>query len=263
MQQTLGVDPHPRPQLERSGWISLNGHWEFALDPDGFCTLPEQVNFDRTIRVPFAPETSASGVQHTGFFKACWYRRQIKPPALTAGQRVKLCFGAVDYSAEVFVNDRFVTRHEGGNTPFAADITDYLQEGELQTIVVRAIDDPADLAKPRGKQDWQLEPHSIWYPRTSGIWQTVWLEVIPETSISYLRWTPNIERWEISVEVDLRDPSARGCGWPSSCGMAATSSCRRSLRVARSRNDAADRTFRSGHRRLSQRIAVVARVAHA
>ena len=94
-----------------------------------------------------------------------------------------LHFGAVDYEATVWVNGAMATRHEGGYTPFYVDITNLLQAVGPQTIVVRAEDDPADLAKPRGKQDWQLEPHSIWYPRTTGIWQTVWLERVPPTWI--------------------------------------------------------------------------------
>jgi beta-galactosidase/beta-glucuronidase len=89
--------------------------------------------------------------------------------------------------------------HEGGYTPFHVDITRHLERGP-QAVVVRAEDDPFDLAKPRGKQDWQLEPHSIWYPRTTGIWQPVWLEIVPAVSLGGLRWTPNLERWELSLE---------------------------------------------------------------
>src|SRR5204862_7845252 len=96
-----------------------------------------------------------------------------------------------------------VTHHEGGYTPFSADVTDYIAESIPQEVVVQAEDDPADLAKPRGKQDWQLRPHVIWYPRTTGIWQTVWLERVPSTWIAFLRWTPNVERWEIGLEAHL------------------------------------------------------------
>src|SRR5205809_5946936 len=93
--------------------------------------------------------------------------------------------------------------HEGGYMPFCADITDLLNERGPQTIVVRAEDDPSDLAKPRGKQDWQLNPHSIWYPRTTGIWQTVWMERVPATRIGCLRWTPCLARWALGLEVGL------------------------------------------------------------
>src|SRR4029077_15855821 len=112
-------------------------------------------------------------------------------------------FGAVDYHATVWVNGVHVLDHEGGYTPCCADITDALAQSGPQQVVVRAIDDPLDLGKPRGKQDWLLEPHAIWYPRTTGIWQTVWIEPLPATSIGSLRWTPNLERWEIGCEVHL------------------------------------------------------------
>jgi beta-galactosidase/beta-glucuronidase len=95
-------------------------------------------------------------------------------------------------------------RHEGGYTPFQFDVTELLLSDSEQTIIVRAEDDPQDLAKQRGKQDWQLHPHSIWYPRTTGIWQTVWLERVSNTWIDHVRWTPNVERWEISLDTRLQ-----------------------------------------------------------
>ncbi len=203
------TEPHPRPQLERHGWISLNGQWNFALDIDGQWGTAEEVLWDREILVPFAPETKASGVAFTGFFQQCWYRRQFKIPNLKNGDRLILHFGAVDYHARVWVNGKLAVEHEGGYVPFHADITDLL-EGPIQTIVVCASDDPHDLAKPRGKQDWQLEPHSIWYPRTSGIWQTVWLEPIPATSIRSVRWVGSVDRWEIGVDVRITGPRNDG-----------------------------------------------------
>jgi beta-galactosidase/beta-glucuronidase len=192
-------EPHPRPQLERAGWISLNGEWDFSIDEEGRCHAGEDVDWNARIRVPFAPETTASGVGYTGYFQACWYRRRFKPPDLQPGQRVIIHFGAVDYAATVWINGKQAGRHEGGYTPFNADITELLQPG-IQTVVVRAEDDPHDLTKPRGKQDWQVDPHSIWYYRTSGIWQTVWLEVVPASSIGYLRWTSNVQNWELGFE---------------------------------------------------------------
>jgi beta-galactosidase/beta-glucuronidase len=193
-------EPHPRPQLERAGQISLNGTWQFSLDREAVWTTPDQVAWNANIRVPFAPETPASGIGDTSFYKVCWYRRQFRAPQLKEGQRLIVHFGAVDYHASVWVNGKLAVQHEGGQTPFSVDVTPLLVEGP-QTIVVRAEDDPQDLAKPRGKQDWQLEPHSIWYPRTTGIWQTVWMEVVPASYVGYLRWTPNVVRWEIGMEV--------------------------------------------------------------
>jgi beta-galactosidase/beta-glucuronidase len=189
---------HPRPQLRRD-WTSLDGTWDFAIDADSVWEHPHQVEWSGTILVPFAPETEASGVGAGGFFKACWYRRTLVPPDLSAGQRLLLHFGAVDYDATVWANGTRVARHRGGYTPFTADLTEVCTGSPIE-IVVRAHDDPFDLAKPRGKQDWQLQPHSIWYPRCTGIWQPVWYEVVPATNIGSICWTPTIERWELGLE---------------------------------------------------------------
>jgi hypothetical protein len=191
---------YPRPQLERAEWTSLNGPWDFALDPEGKWRAPGEVSWTDTIVVPFSPETPASGIGDTSFYRRCWYRRTFEAPALTEGQHLLLHFGAVDWAATVWVNGVPAAQHEGGYTPFTADITRYLAPAGPQTVEVRVDDDPADLARPRGKQDWQLEPHGIWYPRTTGIWQTVWLEKVCSTFISNLRWTPSLERWEIGIE---------------------------------------------------------------
>ena len=194
---------YPRPQLQRESWISLNGEWEFSIDPQGDERSAANMAFDRRIQVPFAPETPLSGVEETGLYRSVWYRRKFDAPAVAQGQRVLLHFGAVDYAATVWLNDQLVMRHEGGYTPFSADITDWLKPGSPQVIVVRAEDDPEDLAKPRGKQDWKPQPHSIWYYRTTGIWQTVWLEVVSATYLSNVRWTPDAENWEIGLECDI------------------------------------------------------------
>jgi hypothetical protein len=194
---------HPRPLLRRPGWRLLDGVWDFALEERAAWAEPEHVVWDRRIRVPFAPETPASGIGDTGFHEVCWYRRFVEPPELAAGDRLILRFNAVDDEACVWANGRLVAKHVGGYTPFAADVTDCARGAEPFEIVVRAFDDPHDLAKPRGKQDWQLEPHSIWYPRTSGIWQSVWLERLPATWIDSVRWTPNLEHWEVGLEVRL------------------------------------------------------------
>ncbi len=198
-----GAHGYPRPQLERADWLSLDGEWEFSLDSEASCKSPEDPAFDLRIHVPFSPETPASGIGNTGFYRACWYRRRFDAPRLNAGERLLLHVGAVDYYAKVWLNGVLVVEHAGGYTPFTAEITDFLDPEGQQTIVVCACDDPADLSKPRGKQDWQLEPHSIWYPRTTGIWQTVWLERVPATCIGNVRWTPNVERWELGFEAWL------------------------------------------------------------
>ncbi len=191
---------YPRPDFRRARWISLDGQWDFALDPSAALTAPGEVQWDRTITVPFAPETPASGVNDQGLYCAVWYRLRFQAPALAPGERLRLHFGAVDYQAIVWVNGVKTASHQGGYTPFSFDIHAVLVEG-VQEIVVRAEDDPGDLEKPRGKQDWKLHPHSIWYPRTTGIWQTVWLEALPTAYLKCARWTSNLTRWEIGAEV--------------------------------------------------------------
>ncbi len=198
---------YPRPQLERNEWVSLNGEWEFTLGQAGVRQPLEDLPWDRRIMVPFSPEAPASGIGATGYLHVCWYRRTFPTPTLEPGERLLLHFGAVDYYATVWINDRFAGRHEGGYTPWSVDITDSLRPAGEQTIILRAEDDPADLAKPRGKQDWQASPHGIWYHRTTGIWQTVWLEILPPTWINELRWTSTLERWELGL--DLRVGGAR------------------------------------------------------
>ena len=199
---------YPRPQLVRKQWMNLNGKWRFRYDDEGRFRMPPGVGeWTHEINVPFAPETEMSGIGDTGFHRFCWYERDFT--MMPHEGRTILHFGAVDYSARVWVNGHLVAEHEGGHTPFAADITTAMNRDGRQTVTVFVEDDPFDLAKPRGKQDWLLEPHSIWYPRTTGIWQTVWVEQVSRTFIQSLRWTPIFETFEIGCEVfaggDIRE----------------------------------------------------------
>jgi beta-galactosidase/beta-glucuronidase len=204
-----GARGYPRPLLRRAEWLLLDGEWEFALDPRASWDHPDAVVFDRRIIVPFAPETKRSGIADTSLFRACWYRREVVVPRVEDGQRLLLHFGAVDYDARVWVDGHFVGGHEGGYTPFTIDVTEAVRGRNTVAIALRAHDDPADLAKPRGKQDWKLEPHSIWYPRTSGIWQSVWMERVCATHVEHIRWTPNLERWELGIELRVAHAEAR------------------------------------------------------
>ncbi len=194
---------HPRPQLQRSRWLALDGEWEFAFDDDARWSEPSAVNFDRTIRVPFPPESEASGLGERGFHPVCWYRKRLTLPSELIGERMLLHFGAVDYEAKVWVNDELVVEHRGGHTRFSADFTPALRGGNRVEVVVRAGDDPLDLAQPRGKQDWLIEPHEIWYPRTTGIWQTVWIEPVPACSFAHVTWTPHLDCWEMGLAVEV------------------------------------------------------------
>ena len=200
---------YPRKLLQRENWTSLNGEWQFSFDDQLEYSDPKEVkSWSLKIKVPFAPESKASGIGDTGFHPRCWYQREFQ--VQKSDNRVLLHFGAVDYQAKVWLNGFFIGRHEGGHTPFSFDITESLDASGTQVLTVCADDDPHDLSKPRGKQDWQLEPHSIWYPRTTGIWQTVWFEEVSITHIRRIRCSPLLERWEIGCEIFISGPCPKG-----------------------------------------------------
>ncbi|WP_295118141.1 glycoside hydrolase family 2 protein [uncultured Leifsonia sp.] len=196
---------HPRPQLSREEWTDLDGEWELRFDDDDRGLLQgwwrPGAEFDRTITVPFPPESPLSGIQEDGH-ATVWYRRHAALPAPDDG-RVLLHFEAVDYRADVWVNGVHVASHEGGHVGFHADVTHALCDADLQTIVVRAFDDPRSLEQPRGKQDWEDEPHVIWYGRTTGIWRQVWAEAVPAAHISALRWSPGTRIGDIGMKAEI------------------------------------------------------------
>lgn len=206
---------YPRPQLMRREWADLTGTWDFALGaPDA---QPAEVAFDRTITVPFPPESAASGLEESGMLHSVWYRRGITAAELAAagdageaGGRVLLHFGAVDWEATVWVNGVIVATHRGGQSPFTADITAVLRADGTDEIVVHAVDDPEDVSILRGKQDWRDQPHAIWYHRTTGIWQPVWLEAVPRTAVAALAWASDIPAAGVSVDVELSGPVDAG-----------------------------------------------------
>jgi len=213
-------EARPRPQLVREHWTSLDGPWRFAHD-DGEVGEREawfepEHRLERTIVVPFPPESAASGIADDRFHDVVWYQRDVPWDAvLQAGHgaerpRLHLRFGAVDYRARVWVNGRFVGEHEGGHTPFSFDVTDALLPGRTQHVALRAEDRAADVEQPRGKQDWQEDAHVIWYRRTTGIWQPVWLEATPETFVEQLHFTTDIARGSVTYEVRLNRPPAPG-----------------------------------------------------
>ncbi len=175
----------PQPQFEREQWQTLNGAWEFEFDDANAGIRDDWASgkkFSRSIVVPYSFETKLSGIGDTSFHPYIWYRRTFAVPAAWQGKRVLLHFGAVDYQADVWVNVHKAGAHEGGNVPFVLDITPLLKPGN-NSIVVRAEDPPTNRYIPRGKQYWEPKSRSIFYSRTSGIWQPVWLEA---TGSSYL-----------------------------------------------------------------------------
>ena len=200
---------HPRPQLVRRDWRDLGGEWGFSFDDADAGRSErwyESVRFDGTIVVPYPPESPASGVGDTSPRRVLWYSRLISSADLdSAGhgpdRRLLVHFGAVDYRAEVWWDGSFVGGHEGGHTPFTIDVTDVMGADEEHRLVVRTEDDPDDVAQPRGKQDWREHPHVIWYHRTSGIWQPVWLESVPKVAIDRLHWTPLLDQASVRLSV--------------------------------------------------------------
>ncbi|MGP3534988.1 glycoside hydrolase family 2 protein [Microbacterium sp. RD1] len=198
---------HPRPQLIRASWHDLSGAWDFARD-DALEGRLGSVAFDRTIQVPFPPESPASGIHETGFLPCVWYRRHFGPEELReAGwdptRRTLVHFGAVDQSATVWVNGQLVATHEGGQSPFTADVTEAMDPMGPNELVVRAVDSPHDVSVLRGKQDWREKPHSIWYHRTTGIWQPVWLECVPAVSIQRLSWRTDLPSATVELDVEV------------------------------------------------------------
>ena len=208
---------HPRPQMTRPDWTDLNGRWGFAYD-DADVGLDRRWYerddvFDRVITVPFPPESSASGIGDRDFHPVVWYRRSFSV-ALPPGERLLLHFGAVDYRASVWVNGRLVAVHEGGHTPFSADVTAVLADDGENVLTVRAEDPPADLTQPRGKQDWLERPHGIFYERTTGIWQPVWLEPVPATHIASRALVPRPAARHAAAAGGHRRADAAGpAGW--------------------------------------------------
>lgn len=193
---------YPRPLMERSEWQNLNGEWEYAIKPLGEV---EPASFDGNILVPFAVESSLSGVQkEVGEKNELWYKRSFTVPAKWKGKDVMLNFGAVDWKAEVFVNDVLVGSHKGGYTPFSFNITSFLKGSGAQKLVVR-VWDPSDKGyQPIGKQT--SNPQGIWYTSVTGIWQTVWLEPVASNHITAVKSIPNVDANALNVTVGASTP---------------------------------------------------------
>ena len=196
---------YPRPQFERTQWLNLNGTWQFDFD-DANKGLAErwfdQHAFSQSIEVPFVFQSKLSGIGTNDIHDVVWYRREFSVPAEWSGQHIRLNFEAVDYRATVWVNGVFAVFHEGGHTPFSADITALLKNGS-NAVVVRAEDITADKGQPRGKQFWEKDSASIFYTRTTGIWQTAWLEPVADLYLDRVIITPQLESGSVHIEYEI------------------------------------------------------------
>nr|WP_205708665.1 sugar-binding domain-containing protein [Kineococcus siccus] len=193
---------HPRPSVQRPDWLCLNGQWEFEVDAAdsglerGLCDRP----LAGSITVPFAPESELSGVGNPDFMPAVWYRRTVEVPAAWAGRRTLLHFGAVDHDATVWVDGAELARHRGGFTPFTVDLGH--RTGEV--VVVLRARDHRDGPQARGKQSTRYAGYECFYARTTGIWQTVWMEPVPDVSLARPRITPDLAASTLHLEQPLR-----------------------------------------------------------
>ncbi len=199
---------YPRPQFRRPTWLNLNGPWQFEIDHGASGRargLIEKDPLDQTIQVPFCPESQLSGIGYKDFMAAVWYRRTFTLPEEALEGRVLLHFGAVDYQAEAWVNGKSVGVHSGGYASFTFDITEAAVAGE-NTLVVCADDKQREGRQPFGKQSDRYKSYACSYTRTTGIWQTVWVEWVPDTYMQSFRLTPDAENGTVLVDVQLNKP---------------------------------------------------------
>ncbi len=194
---------YPRPQFVRSEWLGLNGVWSFTVDPANGADHDARrtsTGFERPILVPFPPESALSRVHHTDFMASVWYHRELTVPEAWAGRRVLLHFGAVDYECHTYLDGVPLGRHIGGSSSFSFDITAKVRFGEPQHLVVHALDDVRSRQQPAGKQSAARESFHVFYTRVTGIWQSVWLEAVPQRSLERLRIVPDAGTGRLLVE---------------------------------------------------------------
>ncbi len=198
---------YPRPQFERGDWQNLNGEWTYELDlvqTGHERGLMNTDGFDGKIIVPFAPESELSGVGHKDFIPSIWYQREITVPQSWEGKDILLNFGAVYYVSEIYVDGKFVDRHHGGSDSFTVDITRFVKPGGTHSLVVCASSDLRSRMQSAGKQSLRHGPFECMYTRTTGIWQTVWMEAVAPTGIQRVKYVTDIDRSTVSMEFTMR-----------------------------------------------------------
>ena len=208
---TIPRPEHPNPQWERKNWKNLNGTWQFEIDYS--CSgeergFPEADSLSSTITVPFCPESKLSGVEVKDFLNCVWYKKTITlSEEEINGNRVLFHIGACDYETKVWINGESTGfSHKGGYTPINLDITAWVHPGD-NLITVAAYDNVRSFKQPAGKQSARHDSYRCYYTRTTGIWQTVWYEIVPESYIKYARYTPDLENGTVCIDAELV-----GCG---------------------------------------------------
>ncbi|QQO09112.1 glycoside hydrolase family 2 protein [Breznakiella homolactica] len=200
MESNLPRSEYPRPDFKRNIWHSLNGTWNFAFDDS---ETGEAQNWHRdgdftgTITVPFPYQSAASGIGDTAYHPVLWYSRLFTVPENFGGNRILLCFGAADFEAKVWLNGCLLGSHTGGYTPFSFDITDAVSAKGNNRLVV-SVTDRNDTDQPRGKQYWEAKPDRCWYTPFSGLWQSVWLEAVPDVYCTHISLIPDIDSSSVS-----------------------------------------------------------------
>ncbi len=207
---------YPRPDFVRTAdsWLNLNGKWEFEFDDEKSgqdANWQNRRHFEQEINVPFAFQSKLSGIGDPNLHDHLWYAREFELPENWAGsgKRFLLNFGAVDYFCQIWVNGRKIGEHQGGHVPFYFDISDVVKTGEPNRVVVY-VEDTQSKFQPRGKQYWKLTSEHCFYTRTSGIWQTVWLEAVPEIYLSRLQVQTDIDKGELDLAIEAHGSLPQG-----------------------------------------------------
>lgn len=227
---TTARQEHPKPQMQRKNWQNLNGEWDFAFDFG--CSGVERKFYEREgldlkIQVPFCPESDLSGIGYKDFIPAVWYQKKVELTAEQLKGRVRLHFGAVDYECRLWVNGKEAGAHKGGYVSFCFDITEHVKEGE-NVLTLYAKDDTRSGRQCKGKQSSIFQSVGCDYTRTTGIWQTVWLEFVPESYIEKVYYYPNIAEGSVTVRAVTKGEGtlcAEAFYEGRSCGLSQARAC--------------------------------------